>query len=73
MKIPSSQRQPLNKTNQGGGAMEEMSFSGETEWGGLHSVRWRGMRIAVSLQINTLISYGLTWKMLSICVLVFSN
>lgn len=34
MKIPSSQRQPLNKTNQGGGAMEEMSFSGETEWGG---------------------------------------
>lgn len=53
--------------------MEEMSFSGETEWGGLHSVRWRGMRIAVSLQINTLISYGLTWKMLSICVLVFSN
>lgn len=73
MKIPSSQRQPLNKTNGGGEVMEAMSFSGETEWEGLHSVGWRGMRIAVSLQVNTLISYGLTRKMLSISVLVFSN
>lgn len=40
MKIPSSQRQPLNKTNQGGGAMEEMSFSGETEWG--VCIQWDG-------------------------------
>lgn len=73
MKIPSSQRQPLNKTNGGGGVMEETSFSGQTEWEGLHSVGWRGMRIAVSLPINTRVSYGLTWKMLSISVLVFSQ
>lgn len=53
--------------------MEGMSISGQTEWEGLHSVGWRGMRIAVSLQINTQISYGLTWKMSSISVLVFSN
>lgn len=53
MKIPSSQRQPLNKTNVGGGVMEERSFPGQTEWEGLHSVGWRGMRIVVSLQINT--------------------
>lgn len=73
MKIPSSQRQPLNKTNGGGGVMEETSFSGQTEWEGLHSVGWRGMRIAVSLPINTRVSYGLTWKILSISVLVFSQ
>lgn len=73
MKIPSSQRQPLNKTNGGGGVMEERSFPGQTEWEGLHSVGWRGMRIVVSLQINTRISYGLTWKMLSTSILVFSN
>lgn len=53
MKIPSSQRQPLNKTNGGGEVIEEISFSGETEWESLHSVGWRGMSIALSLQSNT--------------------
>ena len=75
MKIPSSHRQPLNKTSRGGGEMGEMSdvFQEKLKWEGLHSIGWGGMGIAVSLQINTQISYGLTWKMLSISVLVFSN
>lgn len=42
--------------------MGEMSdvFQEKLKWEGLHSVGWRGMGIAVSLQINTRISYGLT-------------
>jgi len=55
MKIPSSQRQPLNKTNGEGGEMAEMSgvFQEKCKWEGLHLVGWGGVGIAVSLQINT--------------------
>lgn len=49
MKIPSSQRQPLNKTNGGGGGVGEMSeiFREKLKWEGLHSVGWGDVGVAV--------------------------
>lgn len=74
MKIPSSQRQPLNKINGGGKGMGEFSviFQKKFKWEGLYLVRWCDRGITVFLQINTQISHGLTQKMWSIsCTCVF--